>query len=51
MELTKKSIGFPQLITFNSQGESNYLAMNLLGPNLYELFDVCDGHLQCKLLY
>ena len=44
MELTKNSIGFPQLITFNSQGESNYLAMNLLGPNLYDLFDVCDGH-------
>ena len=44
LELTKDLIGFPKLITFNSQGESNYLAMELLGPNLSDLFEICDGH-------
>jgi serine/threonine protein kinase len=44
LELTKDLVGFPQLITFNSQGESNYLAMELLGPNLSDLFEICDGH-------
>ena len=43
LELTKDLIGFPKLITFNSQGESNYLAMELLGPNLSDLFEICDG--------
>ena len=44
LELTKDLVGFPKLITFNSQGESNYLAMELLGPNLSDLFEICDGH-------
>jgi casein kinase 1 len=41
LELTKDLEGFPILIMFNSQGESNFMAMELLGPNLSDLFEYC----------
>ena len=40
LELTYSLEGFPRLIMFNTQGENNYLAMELLGPNLSDLFEI-----------
>lgn len=40
LELTYDLEGFPRLIMFNTQGENNYLAMELLGPNLSDLFEI-----------
>ena len=52
LELTYELEGFPKLIMFNSQGENNYLAMELLGPNLSDLFEICKQRftLQTTLL-
>lgn len=52
LEVTSDLEGFPKLIMFNSQGENNFLAMELLGPNLTDLFEICKQRftLQTTLL-
>ena len=43
---------FPKLLGYGSQNEHNYLALELLGPNLLDLFEYCNNNfsLQTVLL-
>lgn len=44
--------GFPAILSFGNQHENNFLAMELLGPNLSDLYEFCNNKfsLQCVLL-
>jgi serine/threonine protein kinase len=39
--IIKESSGFPKLIEFGTQNDYNYMAMEILGPNLSDLFEFC----------
>lgn len=44
LELLNGYEGFPDIHGFGSHGESNFIAMDVLGPNLANLFDYCNHH-------
>ena len=48
----KDEEGFPKIFGFGSHGEANYIAMEVLGPNISTLYDYCSNHfsLQTVLL-
>lgn len=52
LEQLKGLEGFPTIKGFGNHGESNFIAMGVLGPNLSNLFDYCNNHfsLQTVLL-
>ena len=41
---------FPKNISFNSGNENNFLCLSLMGPNLYELYSMCDKAFDRKTL-
>lgn len=41
-------VGFPQSYWFGVEGDYNVLVMNILGPNLQQLFHYCDNSFGLK---
>ena len=48
--LKHKQIGFPKLYCYGSEGDYNYLVMELLGPSLSELLAYCNGKFTLKTI-
>ena len=48
MLCTGKTVGVPQVHHFGQEGLHNVLAIDLLGPNLEDLFDMCSRKFSIK---
>ena len=46
--LTMSSVGVPQVHHFGQEGLHNVLVIDLLGPNLEDLFDMCNRKFSIK---
>jgi hypothetical protein len=40
--------GFPHLYASGTEGDYNYMAMEMLGPSLEDLFNYCNRQLSIK---
>lgn len=50
LELMNGVEGFPRIYSYGSSQDKNFLAMEMLGPNLFDLFEYCNNHFSLQTI-